>query len=325
METHLQRTTILALLFAVSSDRVRPGRLRLRRTTILALLFVACTVSCPNAAAENGGGPALPVIEAGTLVDDPNAARWNRVVLLARPRISSGDVEALPIGIRDAVTTFVLTILANVRPEETSAGAPPRYQLDEIGLGYSAMIEDRLTVVSGEEADRLGVRLGFFQRQVLGENYKQLRKVQPIVRTSTLVIFDVPSVMLHDGKHLELVTRHFIWIDPRSGRIAMLVWLLERQDEMQARVYDLPMRYVPPGAKEDRAIHVDADEFSFLGIPSDRAFALEDLPPGKSIAWTEATRRLAAQREYDTTSLQQLAAVMNLALQASRSEPTSSP
>ena len=43
-------------------------------------------------------------------------------------------------------------------------------------------------------------------------------------------------------------------------------------------VVDVPPRWIPPGTREDRAIHVDAGEFA-LGLPTKRAFALVDMLP----------------------------------------------
>ncbi|MCA9133009.1 MAG: hypothetical protein KDA45_07630 [Planctomycetales bacterium] len=264
----------------------------------------------------------LPLIAAGTPVDAPQAERWNRIVLLARPRIASGDVQALSSSIQKSVSSLVLTILAtveshpaDVRPGETK---PPRqFRLRELGLGYATDVQGELRVVSVAAAGQMGVNLGFVGRQMLAENERQLAAVRTVVRTSTLTMFDTRAIMLRQGRHQEMVTRHLVWLDSRSGRLGALLWLLQRPAAGEPqRLVDEPLRWVAAGTREDRAIHVDGQEFSLLGIPREQAFALQDLPPGKSIPWTDEARRLAARESYDSESLRELTVAINQALQA---------
>lgn len=265
----------------------------------------------------SGSVRGLPRIAAGTAIDMPDSDRWNRVILLARPRLASGDTQKLPQSIANTVSRFVLTILATVQLDADEAGGERKYQLAEVGLGYSTDVHGELRTVTTADASRLGVSLGIFGRQMLLENEKQLATARLIARTSTLLIFDTPALLLRDEEHRDYVMRHFIWVDPHSGRTAALVWILEQDDNGKMRVVaDEPLRWLPPGLKEDRAIHVDGDHFSFLGIPDERAFALEDLPPGKPIPWSAETRALAAETEYTSESLYELTAALNQSLQA---------
>ncbi len=50
----------------------------------------------------------LPAIEAGTIVVDEQSTRWNRSVLLATPRISSGEINKLSEPIRESVSKLKL-------------------------------------------------------------------------------------------------------------------------------------------------------------------------------------------------------------------------
>lgn len=259
----------------------------------------------------------LPRIEAGTLVEDSDASRWNRVVLLAKPRIASGDVDAVPKSARTAAANFVLTILATVTAED-AGNASSVYRLDELGVGYCMNIDGQLKIVTSDKARSMGLYLGFIQSNMLSENEKQLDTVRVITRTTTLVIFDTPAILLRQAQHQDFLMRHFVWVDSRTGRNAALVWLLKQDATGTWKVADEPMRWLPPGMKEDRAIHVDGDEFSFFGIPNDRAFALEDLPPGKPIEWTAEARRLAAMGSYPDDVLRELTTALNAALQSSR-------
>lgn len=166
-------------------------------------------------------------IEAGTIVDaspgNEPTGRWNRIVLLARPRIASGDVDALSTAIRESVSKFVLTIMAAVE------------------------------------------------------------------RT----------------------------VDPSSGRSSSLVWLIRQTSAGSNAVErDEAPRWIPPGFQEDRAIHVDGNQFNLLGVPNKKAFAIETLPLGKPIPWSAEALAVADLKKFDVGSLRQLSTALNNMLRA---------
>ncbi len=255
-------------------------------------------------------------LSAGTSVKDSSSSRWNRVVLLARPRIASGDVESLPSMIRNSVADFVLTIMASVEERRDEATGESKYQLADVGVGYSTNVNGALKIVTVDDASKIGVELGFFTRMMLSENEKQLLTVRIVARNSAFMIIDAPVFMLQNGEHRQYIMRHFIWVDTRTGQNAALVWLIDRA--MGANVVESsePLRWATAGVQEDRAIHVDGKEFNMLGIPNEKAFALERMPPGKPIAWTEKLKPLAALQNYSDESLRELSVALNEALQA---------
>jgi hypothetical protein len=254
----------------------------------------------------------LPTIAPGTVVGDPNAARWNRTVLIAKPQISSGDVDKLSESIRNAVSKFNLTILATL--QLSGNGQQPNFKLGEIAVAYAMIIQDRLVTITTDSASKLGAKLDFVSYQMLSQNEKQLATISVVARTDTLTIFDTPAMMLSEGEHRDLIMRHFIWIDTSNGRLGMIVWLL-KQDAKSHRLFvaEDRFRYVPANSKEDRKIHVDGNEF-LVGIPSRRAFALEGLPPGKDFKWTVEARSLAAETTYTAELLGRLAQALNVIL-----------
>ena len=260
----------------------------------------------------------LTRIEAGTLISmDSPQERWNRIVLLAKPRIASGDVESLPIAIRESVSDFVLTIMASVEEFSDPDTAEPRFRLADVGLGYSTQVDDQLRAVSVADAGKVGIDLGVLARLLLLENEKQLKTAKIIARTPTLMIIDAPAYVLRHGEHYECVMRHFIWVEPSTGRSAALVWLIDYDgagnpfaDSSEAA------RWAPAGLREDRAIHVDGREFNMFGMPGKKAFAMESMPPGKPVAWTDQARALAAHSSYTVESLRELSAALNAMLQS---------
>ncbi len=275
-------------------------------------------------AAQNSGNTqqSLPLsrsivkVDAGTVVGQENATRWNRTILLAKPRIASGDVSALSEGIRQAASTFVLTILATVDQDPQSA--QPKFRLAEVGVGYSVAVGDKLKVIHADEYEKHGVQLSFIPRQMLSENEKQIESIRTVVRGSSLLMFDVPALLLSQGKHQDYVMRHLIWIDAKTGKLATMIWLLQQDRAKQwAVVTNEAIRWLEPSTMEDRAIHVDGSEFTFT-IPSKRAFAMEKMPPGRMIPWSQQASSLAARDVYQLDEIQALLIALNEANLASQ-------
>jgi hypothetical protein len=252
---------------------------------------------------------AVSRVAAGTLIGQENAPRWNRTVLLAKPRIASGDVSSLSEPIRAAVSKFVLSVVATVDRDPQSA--EPRYRLAEVGVGYSVEVNSQLKVIHSDDYKSHGVSLSFIHRQMLAENERQLDKIRTIVRGGSLLMFDVPAILLQNKSHRDYLIRHLIWIDSKSGKLATMVWLIEEDKSKQLSVVTSePIRWVDGTIIEDRVIHVDGAEFT-LGIPSSRAFALEKFPAGRPIPWNQPAAMVGALEDYDLDSIQRLMKALN--------------
>ncbi len=258
----------------------------------------------------------VSVLPAQTLVknfsrgDVNGKAVWNRLVLLATPKINSGDTEAVSPMVRDAATACSLTIMASV-----SNDRPEVHSINDIGLGYSVVAGGERTIVSSAGEDAASQSLGFIPRQVLRANEQQMVKVRLVAMSATLAVLDAPTVFHRKGKPKKYLTRHFLWINPETGEGQMMVWLLTptalkptspATKSQQHGVVSHPMRHVNWAEKETRRIHVDGSEFSFLGVPRELAFALEDLPPGTDHAWTRQAANLAGGQRYSPDTLQSL-------------------
>ena len=282
---------------------------RSRRLTLSGLAAaLACAVAAAASAAAGADGPApgtetptatVPLVEAGTPAEDPARERWNRVVLLATPRFSSGDVEGVSTAIRDTVTRFTFAVLATVRRHEAD-----RHELVEVGVAHCTPLNGRLTVVA-PNTPVAGFTTDFLGRQILGAKHKGLAEITCVGRHGRAVAFDVPSIFLRDDSHDDLVVRHLVRIDPRSGTITTCAWLLEPTADGGRIAVEQPLRIIDEGTREERAIHVDGGLFTF-GMPTKRAFALEDLPPGRRLAWPTSLRDSAAASAYAEAALDRL-------------------
>ncbi|WP_146525208.1 hypothetical protein [Novipirellula artificiosorum] len=276
-------------------------------TTMTFTLFAFMSVT--------GRGEPLSSLPPGTVLDQANVTPWNRLVLVATPRIASGDVDAISESIRSAVSTFRLTIMARV----TNDPQTERHRLADVGIGYSVPVNGKLTVIDSQNTSDLDVSLGFIQKRVLSQSEAHLQKVSVLVRTSTLVVFDVPSIFHRSGKHRDYLNRNLIWIRPESGEVAMASWLVDRSAKPPRPSLSDPLRIIAAATREDRRIHVDEDAF-FLGIPNERGFALENLPPGKDVAWNDELRDLMCRDSYHAQSIGLLASAINRACAENASE-----
>ncbi len=285
------------------------------------LLTAAACLLSPTTAAAAPPTPApqpMPVIEAGTAVDDPARDRWNRIVLLATPRFKSGDTEAVSDSIRKTVTGFTFVVLATVKPvpAATDGGKALRHELVEVGIGYSMLVKDRLTVIA-PDARLEGLALDFLGRQILSAKQKSLADIACVGKHGTAVAFDTPTLMLRGDDHEELFVRHLVRIDPATGGCTTCAWMVAPAAEGGTVPVEEPLRIIEGGTREERPIHVDGSRFTF-GFPTKQAFAVEDLPPGRRVDWSASLRTAAQEPTYSETGLERLTKELDTAIASLR-------
>jgi len=284
------------------------------------LMTVTCLTLCQTAVATDSAAAPEPmtVIDAGTPVDDPGRERWNRIVLLATPRFTTGDTDDVPASIKDTVTGFTFAILATVRRIEppSEEGTRSGHELVEVGVGNCMSVNDRLTVVAPDAAME-GCSLDFLGRQVLNAKQKSLGEITCIGKDDAAVVFDVPTLMLQGDEHEDLVVRHLVRIDPQSGHCTTCAWLVAITDDGNSTPVDEPLRLIDGGTREDRSIHVDGRRFTF-GLPTKRAFAVVDLPPGQRVDWSTSLRTAADAPTYSKAALDRLTTELDTAIASLR-------
>lgn len=250
----------------------------------------------------------LTKIADGVVVDADPIAGWTERVLLARPRVASGDTAALAELVKENAErlSFVLT----ARVERVEGSDPPEHRLQEIGVGLAAKIDGRLRVVTGPVASGQqplrSQHLGFIANRVVTSAERSLDAMRVIVRRTTLVIFDSPAVLHLRGANREAVVRSMIWVEPASGKLHHALWALRKGSQ---REWELALDhgvYLPVPFEEDRILHVDGDQFRF-GIPTATAFGLASLPPGLPFSFEGPLGELACRAVYDEETLGELA------------------
>ena len=293
----------------------------MRKIPLFCMLIATLFLSITEADTTKIVAP-LQDVNPGTRISDSLAARWNRLVLLATPAVSSGAVERIPVAVQGSVARFSAAIMATVLPIDADPGgdqtaSSPHYVLGEVGVGCSAGSNDRQVIVTADTASQMGIELGFLDRRVLTRFEAQLRERKLVARTKTMAMFDAPALMSRAGGHQDETIRHLIWVNPRTGVTAMAIWLVDDKRPIEDRD---PIQYLQQGTRLTRPLHVDGSEFR-LGMPTQRSFALERLPKGRSVQWTEALCDSAARSSYTSETLAELTSALREALLVSQSEP----
>jgi hypothetical protein len=232
----------------------------------------------------------LERIPVGTEIGRKAPEGWSNLVLLAIPTLTREDERDAPRMATHYAQMFKFTILANVAKRRDDRD---RYYLERVARGFATTVDGKQIIVRGKQT--YGADLGMFGRRILDENEKVLDEdVRQVARTATMLIFDAKAVMLREGEHVNMIMRHAILVDPTSGRLYTLVWLLDRDYKPAEKVIQL----LPDGMREKRLLSVKRDKFNALGIPERDAFGLRQVPPGKPIDYTDALKEVASVKTF---------------------------
>lgn len=278
----------------------------------------------------DGVGGKLTLIASGTRLGGERVEGWTDRVLIAVPRVGSGDVEGIAKLVKENAELLSFVVLARVedRPVEeasSASGATAKHRavLADVGVGLAMKVSGQWQVVTGpaapagsESARSSAPELGFVSGQVLKTAAESLEDMRVIVRRTTLLIYDSPAVVKIASQNQEVTVRSMVWIESSSGRLHHALWVMRhgsRQHWMPALEEGV---YVKVPMVEDRVLHVQADRFTF-GIPSATALGLDALPPGRRFSLAGRLGELACQTVYDESTLGELATTLVAALRKS--------
>lgn len=254
----------------------------------------------------------LELIEPGTQVTEQGVEGWSHLVLLVMPELTDGAVDSLHPYAHDWASMFMLTIAADVQQAESG-----QYALKRLGVGFTYKMDDQLRIIRSDNL--CGAELGPIDRQVLAGNERCFDDVYSVARTPTMIVFDaVKTQIVIDGQHTERITRHAIRVDRETGQVFSLAWLLKETPEGTYILDRRDLRWMPENLRERRRIHVD-DAHVTLGIPTAKAFAMLDLPPGETLLIGEDWEDLAACRTMTTAQVQELEAKLSATVAAATS------
>jgi hypothetical protein len=250
-------------------------------------------------------------IEPGAKIEDGPPEGWSHLVLHAVPRVAEGNVEKVSPLVNRLVSKFHLTILADVLPVNNAQAK--RFRLERVAIGLALPIDDIETVVTAATQDKLGAKLGFVDRNALSESEGSLNGVKQVARTSTMLVFDAPSIMRLDKKNRNVTQRHALLASPTTGKLATVVWVVDEDANGAPVLIDPVAHLLPENCEDDRQIFVDAAQFNF-GIPSKQAFALVKLPDGDDVPIDVNWRNLAVSQFKESTDVVKLEQALRAAI-----------
>ena len=243
-----------------------------------------------------------------------------RTLLIANSRLT-GDQNAVPDTVGEALRNLPLVITAVCQNEGE------KHRLSQVGLGYGVSDENSdVRIVRADQSGPPRSTLGLIDGQVLTRLQTALQRPTVLVRTTQLVLFELDAIVRFDagGPNQSRRMRHLIWINPDRGSLAMALWLIDSSDGNAVAEQRWPIRLIAEGTVDVRPIYVDRGEFNYL-LPTEKAFGLTRLPPGRSLAWNDCRRELLTRGQYDEPSLRSTLSCLNNDLAGSNQPPDDRP
>lgn len=251
----------------------------------------------------------LPSIPTGTVIGKTAPEGWTKLILIGTPTLTKEDLRDAPRIAAHYAQMFKFTLLAR------TSKVKDRHQLDTVARGFAIAIRGKETIVDSRRT--LGADMGAFGARILAENEKCLdNDVRQIARTPTMLLFDAQAVMRQGSDHVRMVNRHAILVDPATGQIHTLIWLLTK-DRSGYGLADKAMQLIPDSMREQRLLSVKRDRF-VLGMPTAEAFALVRIPQGTAVAYTPELEKLAGVKELTKEQVPVLEKALLAAASAAR-------
>lgn len=254
----------------------------------------------------------MPRIQPGTVVSEHQSHGWSELVTMVHPRLAAGAVDAVPDYAASYADLAKFTILADVKQAEVDGR--PQYWLDKIGIGFAVDVKGKSIVISSETAEQFGADLGMIGKRVFSGNEECLKDIVQVIRTERLVMFDAESNMTVGEKHEMMVMRYLIWVSPNSGKLGVLVWLLDENPDGSYRLVGDTMQLLPSAFHEDRIIHVTKGNMLSSMLPKPEQFAVLQLPQGTPVPLSPTMQQVAVLKTFTRDQIAQLATGMGQSL-----------
>ncbi len=280
-------------------------------------LLVACwltVAATPQAAAKPTDlskvnvEPTKPeMIPAGTVIGEKAPEGWTNLIYISTPVINDKDLKHVPKNAAFYAQLLRYAILVKVGKKDNS------FDLEKLAVGFAADVKGKEMIVNSRNT--FNANLGAFGKRLLTESEKALEKdVQQTAATETMRIIDDRQFVRYDGEHQKMVIRHAILVDPQTGHVSPLIWLLSDKGGKTA-LTDKEMQLLPPGLHEKYRVTVKPNAFGFLGVPDEDAFARMQIPQGKAVPFTPALEKLAGLKEFSKEQAVDLEQALREAIQ----------
>ena len=288
-----------------------PRRAVVRRLAVVAIGLVvigaagwvawpAAPIPAPEWQAEYDVTSRPPeAIPPGTVVGREPPPGWSRIVIKSLPRVRPSDRAKVSDYTARMAGWMFTAFLADVRDEP--GGSPPR-KLRAVAFGLGCSVPGQGdTVVTPEQPD--GADLDWVKRTILRKGYERQRQVLVVFLGPTAGLVDTPVWYRLRGKNTLVRFRYALLVDGPGGPLDVLVWRLDPGGGLAEQPACVWLR---PNTIDEAELIVDPAEFT-LGVPSEAAFAVDDLPPGRPAGALPADlRKLAAATRFTPDAAREL-------------------
>lgn len=237
-------------------------------------------------------------IPSGTIVGQVPPAGWSTVVIKSLPRIRPADRPKVSEYVARMAEWMFTAFLADV---QTDAGSPPSRRLRAVALGLGCSVNGRDTVITPEHSD--GANLDLISRTILTKGYERQKQSVVVFQGPSAWLVDTPVWYRLGGKHRLVRFRYALLVGSSGDLLDTLVWRLDPGGELADPPECVRLH---PNTLDEAELFVDPGEFT-LGVPSEAAFAVDGLPPGRSLGPLPAgLRTLAASTRFTPASAREL-------------------
>ena len=240
----------------------------------------------------------------GTVVDRSPLKGWSHLIIKSLPRLRAGEEKAFSRLVRSETVRMASWMFTAFTADVVADPVDRRFRLRAVGLGLGTAIDGHDTIVTTATVRRFGANTGAFGNEILTKAYKvQAKAIMPIGGPS-LGLLDTPIwFYCTDGSRL-VRYRYALLVEPLSGRLDVLMWSLGAQGAECSRLTEIVR--IATNTIDPAELIVDRKKVNVLGIPGDDAFAVDQLPPGRRMAFPAALRALAAHTRFTQADARQL-------------------
>jgi hypothetical protein len=258
----------------------------------------------PPAWANDYDTTAVPpeMIPAGTEIGTKAPKGWSHLVIKSLPRVKPSEVPKLPDppiyrreGLRKAVSWMFTAFAADVVQERQ--GTHTRYRLRAIGLGLGANVKGTDMVLTVDSADGLGQPLTPDQKETLRIGYEIQRQARVVVQGPSFALLDTPVSFRCGDKNRMVRYRYALLVDAATGRLDVWCWRLGAENGVCADLGRAVL--LKPDPIDECELIVDTKEFKWPGIPNEKTFGVDELPPFRlEVPLPAALSELAGKTRY---------------------------
>lgn len=249
----------------------------------------------------------LEMIPAGTVIGDKAPEGWTNLIYISTPVLSEQDLKQAPRMASFYAQLLRYVLLTKVDKKDSA------FILEKVAAGFAVDLKGKQTIINSKKT--FNADLGAFGNRLLSESEKAFeRDVQQVAATPTMRLIDDRQFVRHGKDHVKMIIRHSIFVDPKTGRVNTLVWLMEEKGD-QTILAEKEIQLLPEGLHEKYRVSVKPAAFGLLGIPDEDAFARMQIPQGKGIPFTPALRKPAGLKEFTQEQVTELEKALRDAIQ----------